>query len=84
MKEHHLRALLHSAEILDNRLAEHLRKGALLRTEADETKTAGHADKADHNLKFTEDTLKQGYTDWKRYTGGSRMPGWTGEVLRSL
>ena len=64
MKECHLRQLLHSDELLDNRMGDHLKGGALFRVKADEARSAGHAEKASHNLAFVEDALKLGYTDW--------------------
>lgn len=64
MREYHLRQLLHSDELLDNRIGEHLKGGALFRVEADEARSAGHAEKATHNLTFVGDALRLGYTDW--------------------
>lgn len=64
MREHDLRNLLESHQRLNERIASHLREGRLFIKEAIKKEIEGHTSKADHNLKFTEDTLKQGYTDW--------------------
>jgi len=64
VKERHLRGLLRSDELLDQTLAKYLDTNALKNVQVDETKVQGHTEKAAHNLKFTENTLQQGYTDW--------------------
>ncbi len=64
MREHELRGLLASSQMREEKVGSHLRQGLLIRREPAGSEISGHAAKAGHNLQFTADALRWGYTDW--------------------
>src|SRR3989344_1756585 len=64
MKEYQLKKLLEDREEQERKIKEYLTEGSLTKQEKIEEEIQGHIQKAEHNLAFTQDTAKQGYSDW--------------------
>src|SRR3989344_4049516 len=64
MKEYQLKKLLEDREEQERKIKEYLTEGSLTKQEKIEEEIQGHIQKAEHNLAFTQDAVKQGYSDW--------------------
>ena len=64
MNEKQLKTIIENKEELDKKIEEYLTKKILLKQEISDGEIKGHIEKSEHNLKFSKDTLKQGYSDW--------------------
>ncbi len=64
VNEFQLKKLLESSEELNRKIEDYISKYILVKQEVDLEEIKGHIQKAKHNIQFTEDTLKQNYTDW--------------------
>ena len=64
MNEKQLKKLLDDPQIVDGKIELYIKRKVLVKQEFDEAEMRGHIEKAEHNSNFTQDTLKQDYTDW--------------------
>ena len=64
MNEKQLKLIMENKEELDKKVEEYLNKKILLKQEVSEEEIKGHVQKSEHDLKFSKDTLRQGYSDW--------------------
>jgi uncharacterized protein (UPF0332 family) len=64
MNEKQLKRLLENPKLVDARLKFYLEKNLLKKQPIDEAEVAGHVEKSEHNLKFIQSTLEQGFSDW--------------------
>ena len=63
VNEFQLKKLLESPEELNRKIEDYISKYILVKQEVDLEEIKGHIQKAKHNILFSEDTLKQNYTE---------------------
>ena len=64
MNEYYLKKLLIEKEELIRKLEEYKGKEQISVQEPDKEEIKGHIHKAEHNIKFVEDTSKKAFSDW--------------------
>ncbi len=64
MNEYQLKELLSNSEKVEDKINSFLTTKQLVKQEVDKAEIKGHIQKAKHNIRFVDDTLKQGYSDW--------------------
>ncbi len=64
MNEKQLEEILNKKEELEKRITNYLKQKTLVKQNIDNKEINGHIAKAEHNAKFVNDTLEDGYSDW--------------------